>query len=187
MKTIRIIAIVVIAILALTGTSQAKYVDDKADLVYFGYRYYSPTLGRWLNRDPLGEPGFNVIRRVAEGKTKPGRLTVGAELIAGPNLYEFVVNAPVGNIDPLGLDLFLPYPGFPGPFQPPGSSSCPKRCCIYYWKVTKTIPLLGVYFARYIGNDGGPCCKKVDLFATKEGDCFTCSPGDLIFDPVYGQ
>lgn len=61
---------------------------------------YDPSLGRWINRDPLGEPGFHAIRRVAEGKTRPGRLTVGAELIAGPNLYWFVGNRPINVTDP---------------------------------------------------------------------------------------
>jgi hypothetical protein len=43
MKIIQIITLAVVGISALTG--QAKYVDDKADLVYYGYRYYSPRSG----------------------------------------------------------------------------------------------------------------------------------------------
>jgi hypothetical protein len=78
-------------------------------------------LWKWPNRDPLGEPGFNVIERVAEGKTRPGRLTVGAELIAGPNLYWFVGNRPINLTDPLGLQGY----GNPvsGPNGPVGPSS----------------------------------------------------------------
>ncbi len=44
-----------------TGTStnpfrfSSEYHDDETDLVYYNYRYYSPILGRWLSRDPLGE------------------------------------------------------------------------------------------------------------------------------------
>ena len=34
-----------------------KYTDDETGLVYYGYRYYSPDMGRWLNRDPLEESG----------------------------------------------------------------------------------------------------------------------------------
>ena len=48
-------------------------------LVYYGFRYYSPSLGRFLNRDPLGEAG-------------------------GSNLYAFVENDPVNGWDYLGLD-----------------------------------------------------------------------------------
>ena len=35
----------------------SKYHDAGTGLVYYGYRYYSPRLGRWLNRDPIGEWG----------------------------------------------------------------------------------------------------------------------------------
>jgi len=38
-----------------------KYQDDDTDMLYYGYRYYSPSTGRWLNRDPLREKGgFNL-------------------------------------------------------------------------------------------------------------------------------
>jgi len=43
------------------------------------YRAYDPTMGRWLNRDPIGEAG-------------------------GLNLYGYVLNNPVNLDDPLGLD-----------------------------------------------------------------------------------
>ena len=45
---------------------------------YYGYRYYDPTHGRWLSRDPLGEAG-------------------------GVNLTGFVNNSPANDIDYLGL------------------------------------------------------------------------------------
>ncbi len=32
-----------------------KYQDDETDLLYYAYRYYAPSIGRWLSRDPLGE------------------------------------------------------------------------------------------------------------------------------------
>lgn len=35
----------------------SKYQDFETGLVYYGFRYYSNQLGRWLNRDPLGEYG----------------------------------------------------------------------------------------------------------------------------------
>ncbi|MGI6345997.1 MAG: RHS repeat-associated core domain-containing protein [Limisphaerales bacterium] len=55
-----------------------KYTDNETDLVYYGYRYYSPALGRWLSRDPIEEKG-------------------------GLNLYGFVNNDPVNKWDKLGL------------------------------------------------------------------------------------
>ena len=56
----------------------SKMFDEKTGLSYFGYRYYLPLLGRWLNRDPLGEAG-------------------------GINLYAFVQNNSVNYVDPYGL------------------------------------------------------------------------------------
>jgi RHS repeat-associated protein len=35
----------------------SKYTDDETGLLYYGYRYYSPGLGRWVNRDPIEEEG----------------------------------------------------------------------------------------------------------------------------------
>ena len=43
-----------------------------------GYRYYSPTLGRWINRDPIGTRGGRIV-------------------------YYFGVKQPVGYVDFLGL------------------------------------------------------------------------------------
>ena len=58
-----------------------KYFDDETELGYWGYRYYSPSLGRWLNRDPIGE-------------------------YDDADLYVFVGNAPLVYADPLGLCRF---------------------------------------------------------------------------------
>jgi RHS repeat-associated protein len=54
-----------------------KYQDDETDLLYYGFRYCAPSLGRWLSRDAIAEAG-------------------------GLNLYAFVQNASVGAIDLLG-------------------------------------------------------------------------------------
>ncbi|MDD2285791.1 MAG: RHS repeat-associated core domain-containing protein [Paludibacter sp.] len=60
-----------------------KYTDNETDLLYYGYRYYSPALGRWLSRDPIEERG-------------------------GLNLYAFVNNDPVNKWDKLGnIDYFM--------------------------------------------------------------------------------
>ncbi|PCJ54965.1 MAG: hypothetical protein COA79_21345 [Planctomycetota bacterium] len=56
-----------------------KYYDERYGLYYYGYRYYDPSSGRWLSREPLGE---------------------GASL----NLYRFAGNDPVNRFDYLGLD-----------------------------------------------------------------------------------
>ena len=69
-----------------------KYQDDETGLLYYGYRYYNASTGRWLSRDPINEAGQKLI---AEDN---GRLRVGEEL----NLYSFVGNLPVSRWDLLG-------------------------------------------------------------------------------------
>ncbi|MBS0631420.1 MAG: RHS repeat-associated core domain-containing protein, partial [Verrucomicrobia bacterium] len=59
--------------------SATKYTDNETGLVYYGHRYYSPSLGRFINRDPSGEAG-------------------------GMNLYAFCLNDNINSYDVLGLD-----------------------------------------------------------------------------------
>ncbi len=68
-----------------------KFDDDESDFLYCDYRYYTPSTGRWLSRDPKDDSGFAQLISVAAG----GR--------AGNNLYLFVNNNPTGQIDPFGL------------------------------------------------------------------------------------
>jgi RHS repeat-associated protein len=55
-----------------------KFTDRESGLSYYGYRYYSPALGRFINRDPIAEQG-------------------------GLNLYGFVGNNPTTRFDVLGM------------------------------------------------------------------------------------
>jgi RHS repeat-associated protein len=72
-----------------TGTAAAdnayrfstKYADDETGLVYYGKRFYDPTAGRWVTRDPIGEAG-------------------------GRNLYIFVANNGVLLVDAYGLSWY---------------------------------------------------------------------------------
>ncbi|MCH9608445.1 MAG: hypothetical protein S4CHLAM45_10200 [Chlamydiales bacterium] len=62
-------------------TSPWRFASKRIDstrLVYFGRRYYSPSQGRWITPDPLGFED-------------------------GPNLYAYVHNCPLANIDFHGL------------------------------------------------------------------------------------
>jgi RHS repeat-associated protein len=58
-----------------------KYQDIETGLYYYGFRYYNPATGRWLNRDPIGEEG-------------------------GLNLYGMVGNNALEKLDPFGLKAF---------------------------------------------------------------------------------
>jgi RHS repeat-associated protein len=55
----------------------SKEWHRSSGLVYYGYRFYDPSLQRWVSRDPVGEKG-------------------------GINLYGFVENAPNNKVDPYG-------------------------------------------------------------------------------------
>jgi RHS repeat-associated protein len=71
-------------LMARTGTLDQPYgfstkpYDENTGLYYYGYRFYRPSIGRWISRDPIREQG-------------------------GLNLYGFVQNNPVNRLDPLGL------------------------------------------------------------------------------------
>ena len=64
-----------------------KQYDSENDLYHFPARSYSPSLGRWLQRDPLG-------------------------YVDGLNLYEYVRSSPMNFVDPLGLWPIDDPPGF---------------------------------------------------------------------------
>ncbi len=51
---------------------------------YYGYRFYNPNIGRWVNRDPIEESG-------------------------GLHIYRFVENRPIDGVDPVGLRTMLDY------------------------------------------------------------------------------
>ena len=59
-----------------------KYLDREVDLVGYQYRFLRPSLGRWLNRDPIEERG-------------------------GENLYAMCNNNPVLCLDIHGLIIFV--------------------------------------------------------------------------------
>ena len=43
-----------------------KYTDEETGFVYYGYRYYDPKHGRWLNQDPIGvNGGINLYNSVS--------------------------------------------------------------------------------------------------------------------------
>ncbi len=57
---------------------RGKRVDKETGLIYFGYRYYDPEIGRWISPDPLGT-------------------------IDGLNLYAYAHNNPMTYVDYFGL------------------------------------------------------------------------------------
>jgi len=45
----------------------AKYTDDQSGFLYYGYRHYNPSTGRWLSRDPIEEKGGRNLYAFATG------------------------------------------------------------------------------------------------------------------------
>lgn len=81
--------------------------------------YYCPSTGRWLSRDPIGEPGFQALQtasspsRIGNSVLQSSGRWVSRDPIeekGGLNLYGFVVNSPVNTVDFLGLRIADPIP-----------------------------------------------------------------------------
>ena len=70
-----------------------KYTDDETGLLYYGFRFYSAELGRWISRDPLGEIHL-------------GRSDWVKTLVP---LYCFNANEPISKTDLLGLAINIVY------------------------------------------------------------------------------
>jgi RHS repeat-associated protein len=80
--------------------SSPKHQGDETALIYYGYRYYNASAGRWICRDPAAE-------------------------IGGINLYGFIRNSSLGRIDPDGLT-DVPTPQMPAAKPPQSQSSVGK-------------------------------------------------------------
>jgi len=65
-----------------------RFLDEETGLFYYRARYYDSTLGRFLQRDPLG-------------------------YAAGASLFEYAASAPPNHIDPTGLEVHV-HPGLEG-------------------------------------------------------------------------
>ncbi len=97
-----------------------KYQDDESDLLYYGYRYYNASTGRWISRDPIGERG-------------------------GPNECAFTGNNLICSVDYLGLLVKMPPIELPPIVRPPivrpPVGPPPVTACI--------IVFVGTYYVTY--------------------------------------
>lgn len=85
---------------------RGKRTDKETGLIYFGYRYYDPKVGRWMTPDPLGN-------------------------IDGPNLYAYVHNNPMQYVDHYGLSATVDENCRCTKHGHPGWYNAPKGCvCI---------------------------------------------------------
>jgi RHS repeat-associated protein len=128
-----------------------KYQDDETDLLYYGYRYYNASTGRWITRDPTQE-------------------------LNGPNVFAFSSNDGIGAFDALGLSGLHPLsfgiayangPVWPwGTFERDGGWSGQQQSLdAWYYQTLKAIKCPGglcnsgiygdssSFVAAWIGND----------------------------------
>jgi RHS repeat-associated protein len=89
-----------------------KRTEDGPGLVLYEYRAYSPTLGRWLTRDPLEESG-------------------------GANIYAALINSPIEDVDVEGLATHVRRPSTPPPRRPPMPN--PPTLCGTRWSAQQSV------------------------------------------------
>jgi RHS repeat-associated protein len=145
-----------------------KFQDHETEMLYYGYRYYNASTGRWFSRDPIGERG-------------------------AMNIYGFVRNEPIQRCDKLGLNEYPihipePPPIDDGPDVQWSPASCPKGQITSFIQVA-----VGFIFAPapHVDNGGlgnpfgiGTGCPLYPLPVTMPG-VFQDSPSGLTGDVYF--
>jgi len=101
---------------AADRSEHSATIGRRGSSVVSGYRYYSPELGRWVNRDPMGEEGALLVRSNRSKQrpvVSPLVMVAGAEKIqiradaivrrSERGVYLFCDNNGVDDRDILGL------------------------------------------------------------------------------------
>ena len=126
-----------------------KPLDFETGLYYYTYRYYDPVTGRWPSRDPMGDDAFvemrwtNLFGREQSMQmleiTQSNNYGIAASIpeinkeieakdTAMRNCLLFVNNAPIGQVDNLGLfGISRKYADIVGG---PGGPGTDTLCCI---------------------------------------------------------
>ena len=127
--------------------------------------YYCPSAGRWLSRDPIGEPGFQALQATTKApqvgnvpSSQPARWLnrdpIGEK--GGKNLYCFVINNPINLVDKDGRQ-----ETFPNPEPTPYSSSSDGSGLNYVTiKKCNVLVFYGHGFADTL-SDGSPVDWKM--------------------------
>ena len=104
-----------------------KYWEDEAKLYYYGYRFYVPSVGRWLNRDPVGERG-------------------------GENIGGFNCNNPVVLIDTDGRQVLILSTGAIGMSDYLSNTQVPTDPQPYIPDTSDGYSFIEAFFAYYFGQ-----------------------------------
>jgi hypothetical protein len=71
-----------------------------------GLRSYSPTLGRWVSRDPSAVTGF--LTHIPQARLRSNEVRAKESIVTALQAYGFVQNQPIRLIDRIGLMGVLP-------------------------------------------------------------------------------
>lgn len=138
----------------------SKRIEEERGLIFFGRRYYLPTLGRWITQDPQG---FDD----------------------GPNLYAYLSNCPLIRIDPYGLAEFMPAKfDYRRPCFVDYERSFWNKCCAYDLSILRKPELSNgcIFFANGMLNKLGEASRSLSYISD-------CSGGYNIhglYNPTHG-
>jgi len=143
-----------------------KWFDTTTGLGYWGYRHYSPRLGRWMSRDPIGEAGgvnvYKSLDNCANMLFDPHGLTpilVDPPPVIWP-LPPAFIEPPFWPIPPTPVPIPTPLPK-PVPVVTPAPAPVPA-------------PSVGSCLSRAIGGFLVKCCAV--------GTAFLCIPATPMGD-----
>jgi RHS repeat-associated protein len=158
-----------------------QFADDVRNVLKYLYREYTPSTGIWPNRDPLDEPGFELLRNakatIMDSRAKRGL----SRVLGGRYVYQFLRNNPVDFTDLYGLDVNnvppcspypdCDYPPTPTPVYDPwddGYMNCWFDCMLGLPTVSHVLQEAGgnnvIARSYYLKTDGrfkacGKCSK----------------------------
>jgi len=118
---------------------------DSSGLVYYGYRYYNPEIGRWLSRDPIKEKGGNNLFCMSFNNLINYHDYLGLVGVIWDEIDRFkdpVTGADINNINLVGLT------GFYEGWKDPQTTSCPPGC--YGYKVAKSADSLNTILVQIL-------------------------------------
>ena len=135
----------------------SEFNDTEIGLIYYNYRHYNPTDGRWIGMDKLG-------------------------IKAGLNQYWYVANITCHSSDYLGLSNYVDTPGFPFTPSPDKGSGAHKSLKatnedIEFYKALKrcallahvVYPLASEHLRHYLSNSGNPRSFDLKTFIKSKG------------------
>ena len=127
-----------------------KYLDIESDLAYYGYRFFSTAIGRWVSRDPSGERGGYNIYQFVSGDPVNRQDYLGLAEIVVVNGMDITYECSNGKISGLGFPLT-------GPETKLGDFTIPADTRVGV--VANSDGTITVAVSKKIFHDGFACCN----------------------------